>query len=546
MVNDVIKILDAQGNPMVEKKSPISAIAGNAFRGESVPYDSAKNYGQRMGNWQPFLWSPDGEINMFRDRMVSRGRDLVRNDGWASGSISSMTDNIIGASFRPISKPDYRALEQYTGNKTFDYKWAEEFGAALEANWRDFSEDNNYYCDAQRTLTMSQMFKLAFRHKMIDGDAIALMLWSPGNIGLGKTRYATQVQLIDPDRLSNPQTTYDTKNTRGGVRVDHLGAPQGYYIRRAHIGDWFSAGDAVTWDYIERETAWGRPVVVHDYDHARAAQHRGGVGILNPVLERMKMLSQYDGTELDAAIINAIFATYIKSPYDPEVVQTALGNNDELGAYQEARSGFHSGKDLSLNGSRIPQLFPGEDIVALKSERPNSAFGEFQKAMLRNIASATGSSYEQLSRDWSQTNYSSARAAILETWKTFDRHRKDFVVGFCNPIFSCFAEESFEMDNLPLPKGAPDFAECRRAYSSTMWIGPGKGWVDPVKERTGAMLGIEGGLSTLEKECAESGTDWRDNIAQRSREIEEFKRFGINPPAAYAPHDEVISTEKLG
>ena len=102
------------------------------------------------------------------------------------------------------------------------------------------------------------------------------------------------------------------------------------------------------------------------------------------------------------------------------------------------------------------------------------------------------------------------------------------------------------MDDLPLPAGAPDFAECRRAYSNAMWIGPGKGWVDPVKEKQGAMLGIEAGLSTLEQECAESGTDWRDNIAQRAREIEEFKRLGINPPAAYAAHDEDISTEKLG
>lgn len=540
-----IKILDANGIPMVEKKTPVSSIAGYGTR-DAVPYDAAKNYGQRMGAWQPFLWSPDGEINMFRDRIVSRGRDLVRNDGWAAGSIAQQTDNIIGPNFRPMSKPDYRALANYTGNSAFDYKWAEEFGAALESNWRDWADDSNYYCDAQRCLSIAQIFKLAFRHKLIDGDALGLMLWQPQNIGIGKTRYATQVQLIDPDRLSNPQMNYDNKQMRGGVKVDHLGAPVGYYIRRAHIGDWFNAGDSVFWDYIERETSWGRPVVVHDYDHDRAAQHRGGIGILTPVLERLKMLGQYDGTELDAAIINAIFGAYIKSPFDPEVVQGALGTNDELNAYQGARGMFHDGKNISLNGARVPMLFPGEDIVALKSERPNTAFPEFQKAMLRNVASCTGTSYEQLARDWSTTNYSSARAAILETWKTFDRRRKDFATGFCGPVFSCFAEESFEMDSLPLPNGAPDFAECRRAYSSVLWIGPGKGWVDPVKEKQGAMLGIEMGLSTLERECAESGTDWRDNIAQRAREIEEFKRMGINPPAAYAPHDEVISTEKLG
>ena len=541
-----IRIFDQDGNVMVHKPPAINAIANAGAWRDSVPYDAARNYGQRMGNWNPFLWSPDGEINMFRDRMVSRSRDLVRNDGWASGSISQQTDNIVGANFRPMSKPDYRSLATYSGIRGFDYKWAEEFGAALEANWRDWAEDSNYYCDAQRCLSFSQIARLAFRHKLIDGDCIALMLWQPKNIGIGKTRYATQVQLIDPDRLSNPSMQYDNKDMRGGVKVGHLGEPLGYYIRRAHVGDWFNAGDSVMWDYIERETPWGRPVVVHDYDHDRAAQHRGGVGVLTPVLERMKMLGQYDGTELDAAIINAIFGAYIKSPYDPEVVGTALGNSDELTAYQGARAGFHKDNSIGVNGARLPILFPGEDIIALKSERPNTAFDGFQRAMLRSIASATGTSYEQLARDWSTTNYSSARAAILETWKTFGRRRKDFSVGFCQPIFSCVAEESFEMDDLPLPAGAPDFAECRRAYSNAMWIGPGKGWVDPVKEKQGAMLGIEAGLSTLEQECAESGTDWRDNIAQRAREIVEFKRLGINPPAAYAAHDEVISTEKLG
>jgi capsid protein len=39
----------------------------------------------KLANWQPALWSPDNEINIYRDRIVSRMRDLVRNDGWASG-----------------------------------------------------------------------------------------------------------------------------------------------------------------------------------------------------------------------------------------------------------------------------------------------------------------------------------------------------------------------------------------------------------------------------------------------------------------------------
>lgn len=540
-----VQILDSNGKPFRETMPGMKAISGFGRR-DSTPYDAASNYSQRMGPWQPFLWSPDGEINIWRDRIVSRVRDLVRNDGWAAGGITRMLDNIIGGNFRPIVKPDWKSLARYSGISAFDHEWAEDYGSALESHWRDWADDTNYYCDAQRCLTISQMMALAFRHKLIDGDCLALMLWQPQNIGVGKSRYATTVQLIDPDRLSNPQLQYDNMWMRGGVKVNHLGAPEAYYIRRAHMGDWFNAGDSMVWDCIERETDWGRPVVVHDYHHDRAGQHRGGVGILTPVLERMKMLAQYDGTELDAAIINAIFAAYIKSPFDPEIVQSALGSAGELNAYQDARGQFHREGAIALGGARIPHLFPGEDIVSVKAERPSGNFEAFEAAMLRNVSAATGLSYPQLSQNWADVNYSSARAAILETWKTFNRQRKDFAVGFAHPIFSCFAEESHDIDNLPLPAGAPEFAECRRAYSECWWIGPGRGWVDPVKERTGAIIGIEAGFSTLEAEAAENGTDWRETIAQRAREIKEFEKYGLPTPSWGHETDEVVQTERIG
>lgn len=54
------------------------------------------------------------------------------------------------------------------------------------------------------------------------------------------------------------------------------------------------------------------------------------------------MLVKYDQSELEAAILNAIFAAYIESPYDPEMIQSALGENFEegLGAYQMVVQSF--------------------------------------------------------------------------------------------------------------------------------------------------------------------------------------------------------------
>ena len=535
-----VTILGANGKP-IQRKVSMQLSGGN------TPYDAADNSGQHMSAWQPYLWSADGEMNMYRDRIVSRVRDVVRNDGWASGAVTRILDNVIGANFRPISKPDYRSLAAYTGIKAFDAQWAMEFGKAVDSHWRAWANDQGRYCDTQRNMTVAQIMRLGFRHKIIDGDALAMIDWIPERIGIGRARYATSVQVIDPDRLSNPNLRFDDMTMRGGVVIDSRGAATGYYIRRAHQGDWFSAADSVHWDLIDRETNWGRPIIVHDYDMERAGQHRGGAGIFAPVLQRLKMLAKYDGVELDAAIINAIFGAYIESPFDPAMVEEALGDSKELSAYQQGRADFHSDRKISLGEARMPILFPGEKINAVTAERPNGNFAEFEAAMLRNFASAFGLSAQQVSNNWSDVNYSSARGAAQEAWKTLHVRRINFAHGFASPIRGAFMEESFEVDDLPLPKGAPSFIECRTAYSKCLWMGPGRGLIDTVKERAGSILGMDGGFTTLERESAEfDGEDWEENLDQRQIEVQAFKDRGLPAPewAGYQDFtaEETIST----
>ncbi|HHQ6627781.1 MULTISPECIES: phage portal protein [Serratia] len=527
-----IKILGPNGQPLAPSRSKASMLVG----GSRVPYDAADSFSDQLANWQPALWSPDNEINIYRDRIVSRVRDLARNDGWASGSITRVLDNAVGANFRPILKPDYRMLALMTGNSAFDATWADEYGKVIEAHWRSWAQDDpGRFCDVERKQTVSQMLRLGFRHKLIDGDALAILQYRPDRLGRGRGRYATTVQIVDPDRLSNPQQNFDMPNIRGGVEIDGDGAPVAYHIREAHIGDWWSGAKTMTWRRIPRETDWGRPHVVHDYDHERGAQHRGN-GMLTPVVQRLKMLIKYDQTELEAAILNAVFGAYITSPYDPQMVEAAMGeafDDTSIGAYQDGRVDFHKDRRISLqNGARMPILYPGEDVKAVNAARPHSNFEVFESAALRNIAAATGLSTQQVTQDWSDVNYSSARSAMLEAWKTLTRRRDDFSAGFAQPILSAFIEEIHDTEDLPLPAGAPHFLDARAAYCRARWMGPGRGWVDPVAEKKGAILGMDAGLSTLEMEAAENaGEDWEEMLDQRQREIAAFKERGLPLPS---------------
>jgi lambda family phage portal protein len=529
-----VKILGPNGEPLPPSNAKLKF---NALSGSGrIPYDAADSFSDQMANWQPALWSPDNEINIYRDRIVSRMRDLARNDGWAAGTITRVLDNAIGANYRPIFKPDYRMLKLLTGNKAFDATWADEYGKVIEAHWRSWANDPGLYCDVERKQTVSQMLRLGFRHKLLDGDALAVLQYRTDRLGQGRGRYATTVQIVDPDRLSNPQELMDMPYVRGGVEIDSDGAPLAYHIREAHIGDWWSGKKTMTWQRIRRETDWGRPIVVHDFDHERGAQHRG-IGILAPIVQRLKMLIKYDESELEAAILNAIFGAYIESPYDAQMVASALGDTgfgdgEELSAYQTQRAEYYEDKRLNLqNGARIPHLFPNEKIVTLSAARPTSNFDGFESAVLRNIAAATGLSTQQVTQDWSDVNYSSARAAMLEAWKTLTRRRDNFAIGFAQPIASAFVEEIHDIEELPLPTNAPNFLDAKAAYCRARWMGPGRGWVDPVAEKKGAILGMNAGLSTLEMEAAENaGEDWEEMLDQRAREIEAFKERGIPLP----------------
>lgn len=542
----MVELLDQYGRPLQVSKP--REIAGGGRPGmralnnqAGLPYDAADVFSPEMVNWQPYLYSPDAELSFgHRDRIVARARDMERNDGWARGGVQRILDTVIGANFRPISKPDYRSLQFYTGNSSFDAKWADEFGHAVDACWRTWADDIEHHCDGMETLSISQLLYTGMRHLLIDGDALAVLLWNGDKVRNGVSRYATALQLLDPDRLSNPMLRFDQNTQRGGVEVNQYGAPQGYWIRRAHQGDWFSAAKAVTWDFFPRRTPWGRPIVVHAFEHDRAGQHHGGAGVLTSIMLRLRMLVRYDAAELQAAIINAIFAAYVKSPYDPAMVEEALGADqpkDEtaLGQYQDMRNDWwKERRRISLGEAQMTHLFPGEEVGQVTGARPVGAFEPFEASILRHIAAGIGTTYEQLSGDFSRTNFSSFRGAVNEAKKTFDRRAMNFDRSFVAPIRAAAVEEFFSVEDLPLPAGAPPFEEFRAAYSMCRWLRPGRGWTNPLDEARASAVAMQAGLSTLEDEVAEaSGADWEEVVDQRAVEIQRFKDRGLELPEIY-------------
>jgi lambda family phage portal protein len=502
------RMADLTRVPLVPRKRGAMRDAG--FNG-STPYVAADTGIDTLSGFLPSNRAPDAEILPGRDRITARARDLGRNNGWAAGAISKEVDGVIGANFRPLLKPDWRALG-------LDPKWAQEFKEQAEARWRLHADDPRRYCDTTRAQTMPQLFGSAYRTYILEGEAVALVNWR-------RLRpFKTTLRLVDPDLLSNPYDAADEERRRGGVEITRDGVAAAYHFRQGHRDSaWPNVAEAMTWKRIAREGLNGRPQVIHFYDKLRDGQTRG-VSRLAPIVERLRMEDHYSRVELQAAVINAILAAFIKSPMGPEMMDEMFGDGGDAAAflqYQGERAAFYNGRGgVKLGGARVQTLYPNDEIGMVSTARPAAQFADFEAAVLRHIASGLGISYEQLASDWSKTNYSSARAAMIEIWRGWTARRVAFAQGFCQLYFMAWLEEQVLDGHIELPRGAPDFHTFWPAYARAKWIGPGKGFVDPVKEAQAAAMRVALGLSTLEEEAAElTGTDYAENMEQIGREI---------------------------
>lgn len=465
---------------------------------------------RELASWRPGNGSADSDLLPELDTLVSRSRDLTRNHGVASGAAQTMVDNVVGTGLRLVALPDYRSLGRTK-------EWADEWARGVEALWRGWAE--GFECDAAQSLNFAGLTTQVFRSGFINGEALALPLWLPER-GMA---FSTTVQLVEPDRLSNPTGKPDGKNLRGGIEIDDYAMPLAYWIKETHPGDVFLpfASNPNDWQRIPAKSPFGRRRVLHVHDKERTGQNRGKPA-LTPIMPMFKMLDHYERSELQAAVVNAMIAAFIETPLDAETVVEMFGGSFE--DYDAKRKEWSA----KLAGGSIITTFPGDKLSAFTPSRPNSAYGAFVENILRHIGTGLNMPFELLMKDFSKTNYSSARAALLEAWRFFNGRRAWLSAYWAKPVYELWLEEAINTGKVE----AEGFYVNKAAWSRCKWIGPGRGWVDPVKEAQASQIRMEAGLSTLEDECAMQGLDWEEVLEQRAREKAKMKELGLEPVVA--------------
>ncbi len=511
-----LAIFDDFGRPVSSER--IAAIRSGQGVVPEPAYRAGGFRGQEFAGWFPPSTSADSAVLPYRDLTSARTRDVVRNDPTAQSGVSRLVEMLVGAKLTLSSKPDARALGLDRTNEAHR-KILRDLAGAIESEWYQFGNDPQRRCDAQRRVTINGMFRLLARTFATMNETTACLKWKPGG------RYSTCVLAIDPDRLSNPYSQPTTQKLRGGIEFDEDGAPIAGHIRNGHPADWYVVPPPMTWTRIPFRTPTGRPVLIHGFEPEREDQARAMTRFA-ALVKRLHMIGKFSDNELASAALNALFTAFVKSSL-PVGEATAAFTPQTVLSMEEKRLNYWAENPANVGGVRIPVMPIGDEIQINSAPRQNSAFHDFQKSFLQSIAAALGISYQQLSGDWESINYSSARAALNEVWRHIQMLFAIFVDQVVAPIHYAQLEEAFDRGYIKPPPGCPDFWDMPGAYLKARWIGPGRGYVDPVKEAQGASLRMGALISTLEDENADMGRDLEETLDQAADEEEMLRERGL-------------------
>lgn len=457
--------------------------ASSSYTGARRDRNATKGWGAKIAA------SPDAETLPDLDLLRARSRDLVRNDPLARGAISTKVVNVIGTGH--VLRPEIDADRLKMKPKAAD-AWEAQ---ALDI-WTDWAWSTD--CDVTRHQTFAELEDLVYRSRVQSGDVFVVRRFKPRKGRL----LATAVQVIEADRLSNPNWATDTPKLAGGVEKDEDGAPIAYHFADRYAIDSGFAG-AVTWTRVPAYDAMGRKLVLHIHGPRERPDMTRYAPMLAPVIEALKQRSRYTDAELMAAVVSAIFAITTKS--DDGDLSEALARLATSNGVSTAKKAGEI--DLSEPGV-VFDLLPDEEVKAFEPGRPNPQFSPFIDAIAREVGAGTDLPHELLVKQF-QASYSASRAALEMAWQFFRADRELHVTQFCAPIYEDVITEAVARGLLKAPGLLKDPLR-RQAWLGATWMGPARPTIDPVKDATADEKYLAMGATSLTRVAAERfGVDYR-------------------------------------
>lgn len=433
-------------------------------------YDGAGT-GRRAASFGSKGGSANVAIGPNLSRLRDRARHLARNTWVGQRILDVLVSHVIGTGIMAV--PD-------NGSDRVDRQVA--------LLWEEWCES----ADITEEADFNGLQALALRGMIEGGET--LLRFIPCRIGEGRA-VPLALQGLEGDHIdTSREGVVDGRRTRIGVGLGEWDVRTGYWLFPEHPGE-MSIPSTSTWSAFTP-----RADVVHLFRSLRFGQVRG-VSAFAPILQTSQDLADL----MDAIVIKsrteASFAGFVKSNGG----QRTLGNQVQQGKrprVEEIRPGM------------IQYLDQDEDIVFANP----SGTGQFEPAMLSALmamAAGAGITYDQLTGDLRQANYSSLRAGKIEFRRLVEQLQwLMFVPKLMKPTTRRFTEIAVMAGKL---------RERREGYRWD-FVMPSVEPIDPKKDLEADILAVRAGRLSPQEFIAAWGRDWRKVVADMASFLEELDK----------------------
>lgn len=441
-------------------------------------------------DWLSTQASADAEIRNSIRKLRDRSREMVRNNPYAKQAKRTTQVNVVGSGIKLQSQ-----VQQVRSRKP-----SEAINRLIEDKWNLWTRAS--HCDVSGRHSFHMMEWLAVGALPESGEALFRIIRRP----FGGSKVPLALEMLESDYLDEEYhgpTLAKNNEWRMGVEVNEWGRAVRYAFLTRHPGDyWFQNQTQKN----EKHVFLPAEDVIHLFLPERPQQNRG-VPWFHSVMADAHQLQGYEEAAVIRARAGASIMGFVTSP------EGELDADDVDG--DRRISEFEPGM--------FKYLEPGQNVNVPNIDSPDQQFEMFVKNKVRRFASGFGCSYETLSRDFSETNYSSSRLSLLEDrehWKVVQSY---LIEHFHNRVFREWLNLAVLAGELPFD----DYDARPERYDNPRWMCRGWDWVDPLKEAKAYREMEQAGYMTKAQIVAKLGGDFYDNLTEFSREQQAASELGV-------------------
>lgn len=331
-------------------------------------------------------------------------------------------------------------------------------------------------------------------------------------------RVPLQIDLIEPEQLPFWKMSGDQMATgniiRAGIEFNQIHERVAYHFYREH------PGDSSIWPNAFEVVRVPSGDVLHVMEYIRGNQIRG-ITALAPILVSLADLDDY----VDATRYRQKLGAYLfgwrktLTPDDANINLTGTAGNDIAPAgsgYTEMAPGQLNILDANANEEFDFYAHPGVE----------NTYEVFMRTERQTLATALRVTYDMLTGDMNQVNYSSARVRLIALRRIWKQYQKTVIEHqFCRPVLRAWLDAAALAGVID----ARDYKKNPEEYLNVEWLAQPWDWVDPVKDRTGLRMDVESAFTSRSQVIIARGDDPEEVDAQIKADHDREAALGIVP-----------------